>query len=1565
MFKLNRTAFNIFKVLLLIMAGILLLLMGCVHVLYSEWYQRELQEKLLKRFNETQNVKINIDSFSIKFPLKTEINGLSIIEKGNDTLVYAKRINADIKILPLIKGNLVANKVELSNARWRLGNIDSTMYMMAEISLLNVDDSKFNFVSNEINLSKVDIKNGRVDLILKKDTITTHVDTIKPSSFNIKVNDISLTDFDYNMSLESTIDTLDAYFKTAKLAGINLDITTQLISAISFKGECLEVSYVSSVDEELNEEDVEKDSKPWIIAVDTIDLKRSKAHYLVAGATPSMGVDLNNIQFDSLDLNVTSFYNQGSKITIPINNFSAKERSGLFLRGNGEFSMDEEVFELGNIDVETYNSHIAVAGIIGRGDLSDNNKDTLHVVGNGYIGVNDIKVVCPKYNDYFMGLSDNDNISYDINIGGNFGDLDIAQIMIDLAGRANIMAKGHVANLSDFNRMDGQLDITGEIKDADFVNENILDDIDEDFTLPIMAINGNMKMSSGQIRGDINAQTENGEMALLAKWNNRAEYYDVDLEMNKFPIDAFFPKFGVSELSGTIDAKGRQFNPYDVKMDINACADIKSVKYQGVEYENITAKLRMQEQVATMELLSSNKGADIKLNANGKFIDSKVEWDIDADVQELDLNAFDLVEQSAIAKAKVLTSGVLDNNNKLLRGKLKVENFVLNSDSLNLSLEEINSRFMCSDTVTNVAFRNDDLFAFLSISDEIDSIGVKIENMSNELNYQIKQRQIDVLKIQQTLPHFNLEVRSGNNNMLSKYLSSKDCGYRRLTLSASNDSIISLSSKIYNYKSNTTTIDTISITANQFDKILMYNAAIGNKRGTLDNFAHAVLSGYIADDLISAQFNQQNIDGIQGYDIGAVIHIGDTIARVELFPEIPKIGYKEWMINDDNYIEYNMQTKHIDANVSMINDDSSLKIYTEHVDSIGTHQEDVIIKMNDFKLSEWIAINPYAPPIGGVVSADMKINWGAGNLNGKGIISLDDFKYGKDILGSFKTDIAVSTDKSGFMNADVALMIDDRETMTLTGVLNDSVAKTPLMLDMFMSHFPLKVINPLLPQGIASLNGFLDGEMKVTGNMLSPIFNGKLGLDSASVLVDVLGTTLVMQEESILVEDNIVKFKDFAIEGVNNNALKVNGEVDVSDIASPRLNLNLGATDMQIVGSDKSNHSNVYGKGFVDVDAKIKGSLSYLKVDASVDLLGGSNITYVMPGTTSALSSYDTEDMVKFVKFSDTATVDDEKESSMRNMLLDMNVKLLISSGSTINVDLSADGKNKVQLQGNGTFNYSINAMQDTRFTGRYTINKGFVRYTPPLMSEKLFNFKDGSYLAFNGDILNPTLNISAVDEIKASVTQEGQNSRMVNFDVGLSITNTLRNMNVVFDLSTPDDIAIANELSSMSAEQRANQAMNLLLYNVYTGSGSKSNSNFSGNPLYSFVESTLNTWAANNVGFVDVTFGIDQYDKTTDGSKSKSTSYSYKVSKTLFNDRFKIVVGGNYTTNADVDEEYSQNLINDISFEYMLNRSGSMYVKLFRQVGCESILEGEIVQTGVGFVYKRKLRSLKDIFKR
>lgn len=135
---------------------------------------------------------------------------------------------------------------------------------------------------------------------------------------------------------------------------------------------------------------------------------------------------------------------------------------------------------------------------------------------------------------------------------------------------------------------------------------------------------------------------------------------------------------------------------------------------------------------------------------------------------------------------------------------------------------------------------------------------------------------------------------------------------------------------------------------------------------------------------------------------------------------------------------------------------------------------------------------------------------------------------------------------------------------------------------------------------------------------------------------------------------------------------------------------------------------------------------------------------------------------------------------------------------------------------------------------------------------------------------------------------------------------------------------------------------------------------------MYNLLTSQINGWLANNVKGVDINVGVDQYENMVNGESGTSTSYNYSVSKSLFNNKFKISVGGNYTTDASADENFSENLISDISFEYILKQTANvtMYARLFRHTGYESILEGEITETGVGFLLRRRLVNLRDLFK-
>jgi hypothetical protein len=77
------------------------------------------------------------------------------------------------------------------------------------------------------------------------------------------------------------------------------------------------------------------------------------------------------------------------------------------------------------------------------------------------------------------------------------------------------------------------------------------------------------------------------------------------------------------------------------------------------------------------------------------------------------------------------------------------------------------------------------------------------------------------------------------------------------------------------------------------------------------------------------------------------------------------------------------------------------------------------------------------------------------------------------------------------------------------------------------------------------------------------------------------------------------------------------------------------------------------------------------------------------------------------------------------------------------------------------------------------------------------------------------------------------------------------------------------------------------------------------------------------------------------------------------------VVVGGSYASNQDVNTNLSENLIDDVSLEYRITKNENMYVKVFRQKNYENIIEGEITETGGGFLFRKQVGSLLDLFRK
>lgn len=114
----------------------------------------------------------------------------------------------------------------------------------------------------------------------------------------------------------------------------------------------------------------------------------------------------------------------------------------------------------------------------------------------------------------------------------------------------------------------------------------------------------------------------------------------------------------------------------------------------------------------------------------------------------------------------------------------------------------------------------------------------------------------------------------------------------------------------------------------------------------------------------------------------------------------------------------------------------------------------------------------------------------------------------------------------------------------------------------------------------------------------------------------------------------------------------------------------------------------------------------------------------------------------------------------------------------------------------------------------------------------------------------------------------------------------------------------------------------------------------------------------------VDISFGINQYNTSNNGSSGTGMNYSYSVSKSLFDDRFKMTVGGNYDTNESSDISVAQSLFSNISFEYLLNQSGTMSLQLYNKVTDNNIYQTQVNETGLAFTLRRKISNLMDVFR-
>lgn len=422
--------------------------------------------------------------------------------------------------------------------------------------------------------------------------------------------------------------------------------------------------------------------------------------------------------------------------------------------------------------------------------------------------------------------------------------------------------------------------------------------------------------------------------------------------------------------------------------------------------------------------------------------------------------------------------------------------------------------------------------------------------------------------------------------------------------------------------------------------------------------------------------------------------------------------------------------------------------------------------------------------------------------------------------------------------------------------------------------------------------------------------------------------------------------------GSNKQPLTLNGHITLLP-TTPTLHLTLKARGTDLL-QKRTSRSTLYGSALVSGEVAIDGPYNALSLTGNLKLRTGSYIHYIYKDAILT-SGNQIDNVVTFTNFAQQEQI--APPTTARHYVpygFSMDLNIDIDPTVQLEILLGSSGQNTGNLQGGGNLNLQYIPASGLRLSGKYTIETGTLNMNIPLLHVHQMTIRAGSTVQWSGNATNPMLNIVAEDRIRASVTLDGS-PQSVLFLTGITLTDTMNKLGLQFTLTAPENASMQNTLAALSPDERSKLAVALLTTGLYLGEGGTGN--LMNTALMGFLQSQLDNISRDAFRTVDVSVGIEPLQDGVSGVSTR-TDYSFSIAKRLWNDRIRIVVGGSVTTSNERIE--SDAIINNISIEWRIVPNGSQYLRFFYDKNYESILEGEIHETGVGYAYRRQLRKLR-----
>ena len=1507
--------------------------------------------KVTAALSESLHMQVSIGSVRLAFPLDLALHRVNVTERG-DTLLDARSLRLNVRLLPLLSGRADVDGLELYGVV-----VDTRSY-----------------------LSDTRIKGHAKAL-----TAAAHGVDWKQEV--VKIDRAALRGADFLIALSDTAQ--DDTTKTALRWNISVaraDISHSRLR-LSLPGDTL---HIGATIGRLSLRDGRFDLGSPYYSVRSLSLSDCGASYDLTTAKPTAGLDPNHLSLTDLNLQLdTLSYNADGELRAALRHARVSEKSGLAVAGlHGSVYMDTSRLILPALHMATPHSRLDASVSMDYKSLLAGGDGKLSALVDASIGRADIvSALSGRELDATLQQLPAAPLTVKAEASGNADHLRLDRLHIAWPGICALEASGYVVDaLKDQRRGDIKAKLT--TRHMAPVEALLPASLRRTLRLPGgMRAEGNVKFRADDYDVRLRLDVGGGSLALKARTNLRRETYTAQVGAVGFPVRLFAPSLAIGPVTGQVKAAGHSFDPVAPRAAINAEAALQRFSYDRHDLSGIKAHAGLRQGRLEATATTAQGPLQGTLHLDASLTRKLYKAALTADLHTIDLLALGVSKDSVTAGTKVEVEAATDAafSHMSLAGSLRQNRF--SSPRKSAMAKDITFDLATSPDTTTALVSAGDLYLRAGSKAQMEGLMRQADRLMGVVKRQLADRHIDQAALKPYLPSLSFHLDAGQDNPIYNIARFKGYSFSGVHLVVQTHPDVGLSGRgnVGRLKLGKLQLDTIHTRIFQDSTGIQIEGYVRNERKTNPNPFEARLKTYFLNKGAGIELAFFDAQGKKGVDMGLRADFAPEGMTLRLYPDHPVLAYRSFRVNRDNFI-FLGRNKSIRADVDLVADDgTTMKIYGEpkaadadtddeaadslalmHASGGGLTQtvadtsliNDLTVSLSHLNLGELSNVLPYLPRFSGMLSGDFHLTDDRARKQFSAMASLqaDDFSFEGTDLGRIGLEAIYLPKGGGEHHASAFVSSGDEEVLDIEGTYFDRDGGT-YEGTARLHDFPLQMLNGFMTGTDVALKGIAEGELEVKGAAGSPTLNGTLDLNEAHIYSDVYGFDFRTDERAVEIRDGRLIFDNYNLYSTGRNPLVLNGVFDMSDFSRMQMDITAKASNFELINTKKKAQSMVYGKVYSHINASVKGTTDNLSIRGRLEVLNRTNMTYILKD--SPLSVDDRlHNLVQFVSFTDTLARPEEPLEPAASFNLVMGIS--VSDAAIFHCNLSEDGQSYVDLEGGGDLTMRMTDSGDMSLTGRFTVNSGEMKYALPVIPLKAFKLEQGSYVEFTGDMMNPTLHITAKERTKAVVTEDDQ-QRSVAFDVGVKLTKPLNDMGLEFTIEAPEDLSIQNELAAMSAEQRGKAAVTLMATGMYMseesmmqGSGFKAN-----NALNAFLQSEIQQIAGSALKTVDISLGVES---GTSEVGTTTTDYSFQFAKRFWGNRVSVIVGGKVSTGADAQNS-TESFINNVSVEYRLDRGATRYVKVFYDRDTQDPLEGALTRTGAGLVLRRKTDRLGELF--